>query len=86
MGLKHRWWTASRNFLPGCKYRLNHPLPWIPYRRGNLWVIFGHPIEPRPNPNRRAARFEMADELRRQFQSLAEELRTRFDLPEDEVP
>jgi 1-acyl-sn-glycerol-3-phosphate acyltransferase len=67
-------------------HRLNHPLPWIPYRRGNLWVIFGHPIEPRRNPNRREARFEMAEELRRQFQSLAEELRTRFDLPEDDVP
>ena len=67
-------------------HRLNHPLPWIPYRRGNLWVIFGHPIEPRPGPSRRESRFEMADELRQQFQSLADELRTRFDLPEDEVP
>jgi 1-acyl-sn-glycerol-3-phosphate acyltransferase len=64
--------------------RLNRPLPWIPYRRGHLWVIFGDPIFPRMGPSRREARFDMAEELRTTFKALYEELRATHDLSRGE--
>ena len=64
--------------------RLNRPLPWIPYRRGHLWVIFGDPIFPRTGPSRREARFDMAEELRTTFKALYEELRATHDLSRGE--
>jgi len=67
-------------------HKLNQPLPWIPYRRGNLWVIFGKPVEARRDLPRRAARFEMAEALRQQFKALYEELRATHAVPDDEVP
>lgn len=66
--------------------RLNHPLPWIPYRRGNLWVIFGDPVVPRTGTHRRAARQEMAEELRGRLMSLYRELRATYPIPDEEVP
>ena len=60
--------------------RLNRPLPWIPYRRGHLWVIFGEPILARIGRSRRAARFEMAEELRTRLKALYEELRATHDV------
>jgi 1-acyl-sn-glycerol-3-phosphate acyltransferase len=62
--------------------QLNRPWPWIPWRRGNLWVAFGDPVLPRVGRSGRAARYEMAEELRRRFVSLYEELRATHDLPD----
>jgi len=70
-------------------HSLNRPLPWIPYRRGNLWVIFGRPVEPLqgvPRKRRRAARFELAQRLRDEFRRTFEELRGTYDIPDAEVP
>jgi 1-acyl-sn-glycerol-3-phosphate acyltransferase len=60
--------------------RLNRPLPWVPYRRGHLWVIFGEQILPRTGRSRREARFEMAEELRTRLKALYEELRATQDV------
>lgn len=67
-------------------HRLNHPLPWIPYRRGNLWVIFGDPVEPRAGTPRRVARLEMGEELRGRLMSLYRQLRATYPIPDEEVP
>jgi 1-acyl-sn-glycerol-3-phosphate acyltransferase len=70
-------------------HELNRPLPWIPYRRGNLRLVFGRPIEPRrgvPGSRRRAARFEMAERLRAEFRRTFDELLQTFDIPDAEVP
>jgi len=70
-------------------HELNRPLPWIPYRRGHLCVVFGHPVEPRqgvPGRQRRAARLEMADRLRAEFRRTFGELLETFNIPDPEVP
>jgi 1-acyl-sn-glycerol-3-phosphate acyltransferase len=61
---------------------LNRVLPWIPWRRGRLWVAFGEPVLPRVARSRRTARFEMAEELKQRFVSLYGELRATHELPE----
>ena len=67
-------------------HRLNHPVPWIPYRRGRLWVMFGSPVEPSTDPRRRRARLETAAALRREFALLYEELRARYGIADAEIP
>ncbi len=38
--------------------KLNCIGPWLPFRRGRIWVIYGKPIDPRlSEPRRRVARF-----------------------------
>jgi 1-acyl-sn-glycerol-3-phosphate acyltransferase len=67
-------------------HRLNHPLPWIPYRRAHLWVAFGEPVEPRTGPDRRRARHEMAEELRSRFAGLLHEATETLGIPDGEIP
>jgi len=67
-------------------HTLNRPLPWIPYRRGNLWIIFGKPVEPCQAGSPREARRAMAAELREEFGALYRELRATFPIPDEEVP
>ena len=68
--------------------KLNCVRPWIPYKRGTLWVAFGprliHP--PRDEPDRRKARAMMADELTREFVSLYNELRETHGIKDCDVP
>jgi 1-acyl-sn-glycerol-3-phosphate acyltransferase len=68
--------------------KLNRVPPWIPYRRGKLWIAFGpRLIYPRTdNSNRRAAREAMAAELSREYQALYQEVLKEFGIPESEVP
>ena len=55
--------------------------PWLPFRRGRLWVAFGEPIHPPADaPSRRAAREAVAVELERSFQALFRDLVDRHDL------
>jgi 1-acyl-sn-glycerol-3-phosphate acyltransferase len=61
---------------------LNRVLPWVPWRRGRLWVAFGEPVVPRVGYPRRAARFEMAEELKHRFAALYDELRAKHELPD----
>ncbi|HTL27843.1 MAG TPA: lysophospholipid acyltransferase family protein, partial [Tepidisphaeraceae bacterium] len=68
--------------------KLNRVLPWIPFRRANLWVAFGsrlvHP--PADEPDRRKARELMAQELSREFQALYAELREKYGIADSDVP
>jgi 1-acyl-sn-glycerol-3-phosphate acyltransferase len=68
--------------------KLNCVPPWIPYRRGSLWIAFGpRLIYPQPDhPDRRAAREAMAAELSREFQALYQEALKEFGLCETDVP
>lgn len=61
---------------------LNRVGPWLPARRARLWVIYGTPVEPRPNATGRAARREMSERLRQEFMGLYQELRRTHDVPE----
>ena len=65
---------------------LNRPLPWIPFRRGNLRVAYGRPVEPKVGPHRRQARFEMAEELRQRFVELYDEVCTTCGVDDTDGP
>lgn len=60
--------------------------PWLPARRGRLWVLCGDFIPPVTGPDRRAARAQMAAEIERAFVRLYAELRARWQLDDSIVP
>ncbi len=58
--------------------------PWLPVRRGKVWVNVGEPIAAPPNTgNRRAHRQAAADQLRLAYQALYRELLATTDLKDD---
>jgi len=67
--------------------RLNRVGPWLPARRGQVWVAFGKDIAP---PDRalgnRAARSEMSVRLGAEFQRLGRELMETARLSDSDVP
>jgi 1-acyl-sn-glycerol-3-phosphate acyltransferase len=66
---------------------LNRVMPWMPFRRGRLWVIFGTPIEPTLDGlHRRAARERMGIELSQEFQRIYRELRDTCGIADSFVP
>ena len=68
-------------------HALNRVEPWLPFRRAELWVAFGHPIEPvRDAPNPKAARRQMSRQLGDAFCSLYAELRARYNIPDSANP
>jgi 1-acyl-sn-glycerol-3-phosphate acyltransferase len=55
--------------------KLNSVGPWLPFKRGRIWVIFGKPIHPRlDEPRRKVARELMAADLQTEFRNLYLEL------------
>ncbi len=54
--------------------------PWLPFRRGRLWVAFGDPIHPPAGVARRAAREAVAEQVERSCRSLFADLVGRYDL------
>jgi 1-acyl-sn-glycerol-3-phosphate acyltransferase len=56
--------------------KLNRVSPWLPFRRGRVWIIFGHMIHPHLDKPRRIAREMMAVELQAEFQRIYSELLT----------
>jgi 1-acyl-sn-glycerol-3-phosphate acyltransferase len=57
--------------------KLNAIEPWLPMRRGRLWVSFGRPVAPGPpvtRRERRAARRAMAQRLQAEFTRTYREL------------
>lgn len=60
--------------------------PWLPFRRGRLWVICGDFIAPVTGPDRRAARAQMAAEIESAFVQLYADLRGRWQLDDSIVP
>jgi 1-acyl-sn-glycerol-3-phosphate acyltransferase len=68
-------------------HALNEISPWLPLRRGKLWVAFGEPVFPRADiEDKKAARAAMADELQRQFVALYNELLDYYGLDDASVP
>jgi 1-acyl-sn-glycerol-3-phosphate acyltransferase len=60
--------------------------PWLPAKRGKLWVRAGRPIWASPAARSRRGRAEFARELVAEYVRLYAEIRKEFDLPEDIVP
>ncbi len=60
--------------------------PWLPFKRGRLWIICGEPVAPITGPDRRAARAQMAAELERAFVRLYADLRARWQFDDSIVP
>lgn len=58
--------------------------PWLPARRGKVWIAVGEPIDaPSATGDRRANRRETAEQLRRAYQALYQELLETTDLKDD---
>lgn len=66
--------------------KLNAVEPWLPGRRGRLWIACGEFIEPVTSPDRRAARAEMAARLEQAFVELYARMRAEHGLDDSVVP
>ncbi len=66
--------------------RLNHIGPWLPAKRGKLWLHVGNPIHPVLNAHGRQSRDDFAQRLIAEYTRLYAEMRVEFDLPEDIAP
>ena len=68
---------------------LNQVKPYLPFRRGRVWVAFGEPLHP-PPPNRtasrRADRAAMAATLTAAYQDLYARLLREYELRDADVP
>lgn len=61
--------------------------PWLPFRRGRLWIAFGEPIYADPAAaSRRAERVRITEVLRENYQILYRELLDRYQIPDSDVP
>src|SRR6187549_145865 len=60
--------------------KLNAVDPWLPRRRGQLWIACGELIEPVRDPDRKAARAEMAARIERSLAALYAQLRETYGL------
>ena len=59
---------------------------WLPWRRGEFWVAFGEPIQPRADLSKEAAREQIERELAGAFVALSSELKTTFGLSPEDLP
>lgn len=67
--------------------KLNCVKPWIPYKRGRLWIAYGQPIVPDLHAtNRKAERERISRLLTESFQSLYAEMLATFNLSDSDVP
>lgn len=66
--------------------KLNQIGPWLPARRGRLWIACGDFIEPVQGPDKRAARAEMAERLERALVALYARLRREYALEDSILP
>ncbi len=68
--------------------KLNHVGPWLPFRRGRLWIAFGdrmiHP--PKIVTTRREARRQLAVELGAEYQRLYAQTLETYNLDDSIVP
>ena len=60
--------------------------PWMPAKRGRLWVHVGNPIHAKTDGHNRQGRAEFADRLVAEYVRLYAEMRVNFDLPESIAP
>jgi 1-acyl-sn-glycerol-3-phosphate acyltransferase len=66
--------------------KLNALEPWLPMRRGRVWIACGDFIEPVQGPDRHAARAELAARLERAFAELYARLRREYGLEDSILP
>lgn len=66
--------------------QLNRIGPWLPAKRGRLWVLVGNPIHAVADSRGRRSRQEFAQRLIAEYIRLYAEIRTEFDLPENIAP
>ncbi len=66
--------------------KLNAVDPWLPRRRGRLWIACGEAIEPVQNADHKAARAEMAARIERALAALYRQLRETYGLDDSVVP
>ena len=60
--------------------------PWMPAKRGRLWVHVGQPIHAKTDGHSRQGRAEFAELLVAEYVRLYAEMRVNFDLPESIAP
>lgn len=60
--------------------------PWMPAKRGRLWVHVGQPIHAKTDGHNRQGRAEFAARLGAEYVRLYAEMRVKFNLPESIVP
>jgi 1-acyl-sn-glycerol-3-phosphate acyltransferase len=65
---------------------MNRVKPWIPPKRGNLWVAYGEPVTPPPGKSTKAKREELREQISAAYIRLYEELRHQFSLEDAAVP
>jgi 1-acyl-sn-glycerol-3-phosphate acyltransferase len=66
--------------------KLNRVEPWLPARRGRLWLACGDFIEPVHGSDKHAARAEMAARIERAFVELYARLRHEYALEDSILP
>ena len=66
--------------------RLKSLGPWLPAKRGRLWVHIGEPIYAEIGGNSRQARAVFAERLVAEYVRLYAEMRVNFELPESIAP
>ena len=60
--------------------------PWMPARRGQLWIHVGNPIHAQSDGHSRQGRAAFAELLVAEYVRLYAEMRVKFDLPETIAP
>jgi 1-acyl-sn-glycerol-3-phosphate acyltransferase len=65
---------------------LNSVKPWLPAKRGKLWVAYGDPLPPPQGKSTRAKREAFRDELSAAYIKLYGELQSQFGVQDAAVP
>lgn len=60
--------------------------PWLPAKRGKLWVLFGPPLQADFTERTKTGREQFAGRLETEYLRLFAEMRERFGLPESIAP
>ncbi len=66
--------------------RLRHVGPWLPAKRGTLWMLVGEPMQAEPGDHTKEGRRRFAARLEAEYVKLYAEIRRTFGLPETIVP
>jgi 1-acyl-sn-glycerol-3-phosphate acyltransferase len=66
--------------------KLNRVEPWLPARRGEIWIACGEFIEPVHGPDKHAARAEMAARVEQALIALYARLREEYGLDDSILP
>ncbi|MES2921422.1 MAG: lysophospholipid acyltransferase family protein [Verrucomicrobiota bacterium] len=66
--------------------QLNQFGPWMPAKRGRLWIHVGEPMHANTDGNSRQGRADFAERLIAEYVRLYAEMRVKFDLPESIAP